>query len=333
MARMNWGRLGMAAVAMSLLAVQAIVAMAAEVDIQIGYENNPGEPIDLACREWKRLIELESGGSMKVQLFPSSQLGSKNELIDQILAGDSIVTVADGAFYAERGVPDFSILMAPYLFENWDQCWKLLKSDWWREQCDKLERNGLKLVAGNWIYGERHTLATRPIRKVADLKGMKIRVANSLMYIAGFEALGATPTPLPLGEVYTALQQGVVEGLENPLPVLYAGKYHEVAKHLTLDGHIKNLTSWVCGSEFFASLAPDQRRILLETGEKAGLFNNKTIFNIIDATMEKFKAEGIEIIEVDVKEFQRAAMSVYANPEVTRRWTPGLYERVKKALE
>ncbi|RKL61993.1 C4-dicarboxylate ABC transporter substrate-binding protein [Thermoanaerobacteraceae bacterium SP2] len=303
------------------------------VVVQIGYENNPGEPFDLACKEWKRLIEERSGGSMKVELFPSSQLGSKNDLIDQMLAGDAVITLADGAFYADRGVPDMGITFGPYLFDSWDQCWKLIKSDWWIEQCKKLEEKGLKIVAANWIYGDRHTLTTKPITKLADLKGMKIRVPNNTIQIEGFKVLGATPTPMPLGEVYTALQQGTIDGLENPLPVLYNGKFHEVAKYLILDGHVKNFTTLVTGTKFFNSLTPEQQKILIETGEEAGIYNNSIQEKVEEETLEKLKAEGVKVIDVDVSEFKKAAQAFYLLPEFKSKWSDGLYETVKAAME
>lgn len=307
-------------------------ARAEEVTIQIGYENHPGEPLDLGCNEWKRLVEEKSNGTMKVELYPSSQLGSKNDIIDQMLAGDSVVTLADGAFYAERGVPDFSILFAPYLFTTWDDCWKLVDSDWYGEQSKKLEAKGLKLLTSNWVYGDRHTLTTRPVRTVSDLKGMKIRVPNNAMQIAGFEVLGASPTPLPLGEVYTSLQQGVIDGLENPIPVLYNGKFQEVAKYLTLDGHVKNFTTFVCGALFFDSLTPEQQKILMESGDEAGIFNNSIVFKATEDLTRKFQDEGVEVITVDVDEFKKAALPLYSNPRITAKWTPNLYETVTKAM-
>lgn len=302
------------------------------VVIQAGYENNPGEPIDLAMHEWARLLEEKSGGSMKMDLYPSSQLGSKNDIIDQMIAGDSVITLADGAFYADRGVPDLGIVFAPYLFETWDEVWKLIESDWYAEQSDKLEEQGLKIIASNWIYGERHTLTTKPVRHVEDLKGMKIRVPNNKIQIKGFEVLGATATPMALGEVYTSLQQGTIDGLENPLPVLYNGKFQEVAKNLTLDGHVKNFTTWVCGSDFFNSLTEEQQTLLIETCEEAGLFNNDLQAEVFDETLQKFKDDGIEIIEVDIKEFQDASASFYTLPEFSD-WTPGLYDTVKAVIK
>lgn len=98
---------------------QTAVAQEDVVHIQIAYENNPGEPLDLACQRWKELLEEQSGGEIQVELYPSSQLGSKSDIINQEIAGDSAITLANGAFYADLGVSDFSVTFAPYLFRSW----------------------------------------------------------------------------------------------------------------------------------------------------------------------------------------------------------------------
>lgn len=320
-------------VGLAMFACMSFAARAADIVIQIGYENHPGEPIDEGCKEWKRLVEEMSNGTMKVELYPSSQLGTKNDIMDQMIAGDSVVTLADGSFFAERGAPDFDITVAPYIVDNIEQFWKLLDSDWWKEQESILEKKaGMKLLAANWVYGTRHTLSKRPIRKVEDMAGLKIRVPNSPIFISTFEAFGAAPTPLPLGEVYTALQQGVVDGVENPLPVLYNGKFQEVAKYLTLDGHMIFTTSWVCGADFFNSLTPEQQHILLEAGRLAGIANNKVLEKATAEMIDKFKSEGVEIIEVDTAEFKKVAQKVYSDPRVAKKWTPGLYDLIQKEL-
>lgn len=300
------------------------------ITVQIAYENNPGEPFDLACKEWKRLIEEKSNGTMKAETYPSSQLGSKNDLIDQMIAGDSVITLADGAFYADRDVPDLGITFGPYLFENWDEAWKLTESEWWKEQTKLLEDKGLKMVAANWIYGDRHTLSKKPIRNPEDFSGMKIRVPNNEIQVKGMEVMGATPTPMPLGDTYTALQQGTIDGLENPLPVLYNGKYQEVAKYLTLDGHVKNFTTLICGTTFFNSLTPEQQNILLESAKEAGEFNNKLQLELENELIEKFKSEGVEIIEVDSNLFKEKAKKFYTLPEFTGKWSENLYDRVNE---
>jgi tripartite ATP-independent transporter DctP family solute receptor len=304
---------------------------AAPVEIQIGYENNPGEPFDLAVNEWKRLIEERSNGSMTVKIYPSSQLGSKNQLIDQMLAGVGVITLADGAFYADRGVKDLGITFGPYFFGSWDEAWTLINSDWWKGQMGLLEQQGLKVVAANWVYGDRHTLSKNPIRTVDDFAGQKIRVPNNNIQVKGTEVMGATPTPLPLGDVYTSLQQGVIDGLENPLPVLYNGKFHEVAKYLTLDAHIKNFTTLVTSNDFFNSLTPEQQTILVETGFEAGVFNNNLQDQLTEETLAKFRAEGVEVIEVDTAPFQAKARAFYELPEMTENWSADLFKTVNAA--
>lgn len=303
------------------------------VKIQIAYGNNPGEPIDLAANEWARLIEERSNGTMTVEVYPSAQLGSKSDVIDQMIAGDNVITIADGGFLADRGAKDLGILFAPYIFESWDDCWKLIESDWFKSQTDIVEETGLKVLTANWIYGDRHTLTVDPIETVADMAGMKIRVPNSNIQIKGMEVMGATPTPMAFGDIYTALQQGVVDGVENPLGVLYAGKFYEVAQNLILDAHIKNFSLWIGGTEMFDSLTEEQQTILVETGNEAGLFNNTIVEKANAEALETLVAEGVVVHEVNIAEFQKAALDFYELESITKDWTPGLFETVKDAMK
>lgn len=304
-----------------------------KVVIQVGYENNPGEPFDQGVNKWKELLEQKSGGTMTIETYPSSQLGSKNDLIDQMIAGQPVVTLADGAFYADRGVKDFGIVFGPFLFDNWDQCWKLVKSQWYADKSKELESKGLKILGSNWVYGARHTLTTKPVNAVEYLKGLKIRVPNNAIQVKGFEVLGAVPTPMPLGDTYTALQQGTIDGVENPLPVLYNGKFQEVAKYLILDGHVKNFTTLVCGAQFFNSLTPEQQKMLLETCEEAGLYNNEKQAASEKEVLEKFRSEGVTIVEPSetvLAGFKNAAEKFYTNNDFG--WSSGLYDTVKAAM-
>ena len=308
---------------------------AAPVVLKIGYENNPEEPISVACNKWKELLEKESNGTMQIQLFPSSQLGNKTDLIDQMVAGSAVCTIADGAFYSQRGVPDFGIVFAPYLFDTWDQCWKLTESDWYKTQCDKMQTKGVKVLASNWIYGDRHIMTKKPVHSPADLKGMKIRVANSPIFIKGMQALGATPTPMALGDTYTALQQGTIDGLENPASVLYGGKYYEVAKYLVLDSHNKNFTTWCVGDKFFSSLTADQQKLLVKTAKEAGDYNNTLQDKAETDAISKMKEAGVTVYEPndsEKAEFKSAGENFYSYTDITGSWTPGLHDTVKKIL-
>lgn len=296
------------------------------------YENHPGEPVDLAMREWARLLEEKSSGALRMDLYPSSQLGSKTDLIDQMLAGSPVITLADGAFYADQGVPDFGIVFSPFLFETWEDCWRLADSSWYAQQSDLLYDRGLKILTSNWKYGDRHTLMTRPLSSVSELRGRKIRVPNNIIQIQGFQALGATPTPMALGDVYTSMQQGGIDGLENPLPVLQNGKFQEVAKYLAMDGHVKNFTTWVTGANTYDSLTSSQRQILEETAHEAGVFNNELQDDAETESLELMKDQGVEVLDIDVQEWREEAQSFYSDPKITSNWSPGLYDRVKEAM-
>lgn len=311
-----------------------VSAADAEVVLQIGFENSISEPIGQALEKWQQLVEEQGDGSLKIELFPDSQLGAKNELIDGMTLGEPYITLADGAFYADYGVADFGIVFGPFLFDDWDQCWTLIESDWYAEQCAELETKGLKIVTSNWKYGERHTLTTKQVTTVDDLAGLKIRVPSNQIQSIGFDVLGATSTGMALDEVYQALQTGTIDGAENPLATLYGRKLHEVAKYLILDGHVKNFTTWVMSADLFNSLTPEQQELLVSTGEEAGLYNNE----LVDASEEEYLQmmidEGVTVTELTdetLAGFKEKAQAFYEQGS-TFGWSDGLYDTVRKAM-
>lgn len=305
-----------------------------KVTLQLGFENSVSEPIGQAAQKWADLLAEKSGGTMEIVLYPDSQLGDKSELIDSMLLGENVATLADGAFYADYGVPDFGIVFGPFLFDNWDQCWTLIESDWYKDQCAKLEDKGLKLLASNWAYGARHTLTVKPVNTVDDLAGMKIRVPNNKIQSLGFDVLGATSTGMALGDVYQALQTKTIEGAENPLSTLYGRKLQEVAKYLILDGHVLNFTTWVCSNDWFNSLTAEQQQLLLDTGKEAGVYNNQVQAASEQDYLQKMKDEGVTVVEPSqevLDGFRAKAMAFYDMGDQFG-WSDGLYDTVRAAM-
>ena len=133
------------------------------VTINVGYENATTEPAAKAVEKWKALVEEKSGGSIVLELFPNSALGKKTDLIDQMIMGENVITVADGAFLADYGVPDFGIFYAPFMFDTWEEEWAVIDSDWYAGLCDQLaEKGGLRVLSSNWIYGSRDIMSIKP---------------------------------------------------------------------------------------------------------------------------------------------------------------------------
>ena len=315
----------------------AKAASAAEpVVLRLGFENHPGEPFTEGCEKWKELLEQRSNGTMKIELYPSSQLGSKDDIMDMMVAGEPVSTLTDGAFYYDRGVYDMGIVFGPFLFSSWEEAFKLNKSDWYKQQSELLSQKAhIKIVSTDWRYGARHTLTTKPVNKIEDFHGLKIRVPTNIIQIKGFEVLGATPTPMALGEVYTSIQQGTIDGVENPLAVLYNGKFHEVAKYLLLDGHVYNVTNLVVGVDFWNSLTPEQQKLLQETCDEAGAYQNQLQEQAEAEILKKFEAEGVTITYPDdafKAQLKEASLKFYTLPDF-KDWSPNLYETVNKAMK
>ena len=266
------------------------------VTINIGFENTTEEPIGQAVEKWAELLKEESNGTMELKVFANSALGNKSKLIDQMVMGENVITIADGAFYADYGVPDLGILYGPFFFDNWDEVWKLIDSDWYKEQCSKLADKGLTVLGSNWVYGERELMTKDKAVVPADIKGKKIRLANSQIYVEGFNALGATAVPMALGDVYTALQNGTLDGVENPLSTLYGQSFQEVTKNILMTGHILNFTTWCIGTDYLNTLTQEQQDLLFKTCEEAGLYNNEKQEAANDDYRKKLEDAGADFI-------------------------------------
>ena len=319
--------------AIVLMMMLVLTAAASAEVLQIGFENSMSEPIGQGLQKWQELLAAKDV-DLTIELFPDSQLGNKTDIIDQMLLGEGVMTLADGAFFADYGVPDMGIVFGPFLFDNWDQCWKLTESDWWAEQCAKLNDMGIKMVAANWAYGARHTLTTKPVNTVDDLAGLQIRVPTNQIQTKGFEVLGATPVGMSLGDVYTALQQGTIDGGENPLSTLYGRKHHEVAKYLIMDGHVLNFTNWVCSSMWFDGLTPEQQEALIETGKEAGVYNNELQAEADEYYKGLMIDEGVTVVEPTEEVLQgfRDKAKAFYDEGATFGWSDGLYDTVCAAM-
>ena len=303
----------------------ASAVLAADYSIKVAYENNPGEPLDLAVQEWAKLFAKKTGGKGELKLFPSSQLGSKKDVTEQMKLGSGIITITDGGFLADY-VPDFGILRGPYLANDYKDLFKLAKTPWYADLSEKLAAKGLRVLTTNWLYGTRHFLLKKPAKTPEELKGVKLRSPNNRIQIEAIQSMGATPTPMPLSEVYPALSTGVIDGTESPISVFYAMKAFEAAKYLVKTGYIHNISQWIIGEKYFKKLPADVQKALMESAEEAGDIMTNSVMKAEQEAVEKLKQAGVTIIEVDREAFKKAAMPTYKKfPE----WTPSLYEKVQ----
>ena len=300
-----------------------------KITVNIAYGNQPGEPIDQLANKWKELAEDESNNQLELKLYPSSQLGSEKDVVEQAVLGNNVVVLSGYDFLMDY-VPDVGILNAPYLVESIDDLVYLTSTDWFDGIRSDLRNEKIELITADTVYGERHLMTNKKVTTPKDLKGLKIRVPNNQMSIKTFEALGAAATPAPLADLYTSLQQGLIDGAENPLPVLQGVKTQEVSKHVALTGHQKFLVPWIAGTEFIDTIPEDLVKILRETGEEANAYGKGLVDEETASVKKEFEDEGVEFHEVDVEPFKEKVHSVY---EAFPAWTPGLYENIQELLK
>ena len=222
-----------------------------------------------AAMVFKAFIEGQSGGEIEVAILPAGQVGNIRSAAEQCQNNlIQMMPIDDGS--ATSFVPEMQLFSLPYLFSSRTIAWQVLDGPMGDELAENfLKRSGLK-VLGWGENGYRHfTNNSRVIKSPADMKGMKIRVMESPSYIAMVKGLGANPTPIAWTELYSALQQKVVDGQENPITNIISGKLYEVQKFLTLDGHTYSIHAWVINNDVWKGLSEKNRRIVKDAARMA----------------------------------------------------------------
>jgi TRAP-type transport system periplasmic protein len=284
---------------------------------------------------FKNIVEAEDP-SITVQLFPAGQLGGERELIEATKLGTtqmSMVSAAIATYFKEAQVLDI-----PYVFSSGPVAWKVMDGWFGKELADEcLKKTGMRVLA----YGEtgfrNFTSSKAAIKSPEDMKGMKIRVMESPVYVNMIKALGAAPTPIPWPETYTALQQKVVDGEENPVSVIMQAKFFEVQKYLTLDGHSYGADFILVNDQFFQSLPKASQGVIKRAAITAG-WAGRSIQQINSAIgISQLKEKGMEIYkptEQEIAMFRDAAqkpVKEYIETQVGKEWVDKLMKAVQEA--
>ncbi len=304
-------------------------AFAKDLTIRFAHSLSSTEPAHLAAEHFARNVGERTKGSVKIQVFPGEQLGPGKDVNEMIRQGANVMNITDPGYLSDF-VPDIGVLNGPYLVRTPAEYQKLLASDWYRSIEKKLADAGFKLIMANGFFGQRHMIADRPIRSPADAAGLTVRVPPNTMWIETFKAMGARPTTVQWSEVYSALQQNVVQAAEAPLGSLWGSKLHETRKTISMTGHFTAFVMWPMNLKFFNSLPADVQTIMLEEGTKAGEFMTRLTLEKQQEYVDKFKAAGVTFVDdVDVPAFQKATNAVYG---AFPKWSPGLHDQVTAIL-
>ncbi|MDK2878237.1 MAG: hypothetical protein PWR06_953 [Thermoanaerobacteraceae bacterium] len=258
----------------------------------------------------KRMSEL-TNGKVEVQVFPNSQLGNQRDMVEgmqmgTLQMGKSMMTVLSGF------LPEVQVFDLPYIFRDRDHFYKVLDGpigqSFLHEKLPKIGLIGVALFdAGvRSVYNSK-----RPIKTLDDMKGLKLRVPESPIYIDMMSAFGATGTPMAVGEMYTALQTHVIDGAENA-PIFYnSQKHYEVSKYFSYTNHIMTPDVLLMSKKFYDTLPKDVQEAVLKAGLEAQQYERKLWQDLENKTIEELKAKGVEFNEVDTTPFKEAAKKVW----------------------
>lgn len=263
----------------------------------------------------KRLDEL-SGGKMRIDIYANGQLGNERELIELLQIGSLAMTKVS-ASPLESFVPEIQIFGIPYVFRDDEHFWKVLNGDIGKQLLDGPKAFKLKGL-GYYDAGSRSFYTTKvPIYKPGDLKGLKIRVQESRTAIAMVQALGGAATPISWGELYTALQQGIVDGAENNPPSLYISRQYEVSRYYTLDEHTAVPDVLLISLRVWESLTPRQQQWLQTAVDESVLYQRKLWAEFSAQALKAIEDSGVTIIHPDKAPFREAVVDFHRTYEGT----------------
>jgi len=275
-------------------------------------------------------ITRRSGGRLELQVFPAAQLGGPRELVEAMSAG-AVQMGGEGAAFYGAWVPSMPVLEAPYIWRDAAHLARgIASADGQRLIGELVRTRNIRMLAVTY-YGTRQlTTAERQVREVRDMQGFRLRVPPSDVFNAMAEAWGARPTPIAFPELYLALRQGVVDGQENPLPTIQAGKFFEVQRFLVMTGHIITPRSIAINEAFWRGLAQADRDLLQEAMTNAGRAVDAEILRQEAELVATFRQAGMSVIEPDVAAFRQAVMATVPR-RFEERWGRGVFDRLAAA--
>lgn len=292
----------------TLVAVAALaafgLAQAQTKTIKFANQNAEGHPVVLGMKKFAELVEQKSGGKLKVNVFPGGALGSDQANVSALQGGTLEMASMNSGIFASL-VKDFAIYDFPFLFGNTKEADAVVDGPFGQAMHKKLEEKGL-VGLGYYELGFRHlTNSKRPINKVEDIVGLKLRVIPNPINIDWVSALGANPTPLPFPELYSALEQKAVDGQENPVSTIVGAKLFEVQKYLTLSYHQYNPQSIVVSKKFWDSLSAGDQKILEEAAQESIRYQREQSRSQLASGLETLKKGGMEISELPPAEVNK----------------------------
>ena len=312
-----WPRRLALAAALSLC---AIGTASAQEKLRIAGNFTDKHSSSIAIEQFKKDVEAATGGKVVIETFPNMQLGGAQENVTQTRAGTIFGTWVGMAFLS-RTVPELEAVSLPFLFPNREVAYKVMDGPIGDLIDKKLEDKGFIALGFMELGARQVTNSVRPIKTAADLKGLKIRLQPNETHLATFRALGANPQAMDIREVYSAMEQKVLDGHENPYNLIFDSRFFEVQKYVSNTAHFFDFIAVVANRKKFQALSPEHQKAIKTAMDKA----------VATQRVEAAKADAVALVELQKKGMQYDAMPP-AEREAMRKATAGVVDEVKKRV-
>lgn len=275
--------------------------------LKIGHSLPTTHPVHAGIENMAERVAELSGGELVLDIFPNSQLGNETQMLEQVQTGTLAMIKVGGGSLGDF-IPEFQVFSLPYVFHSRDHHWEVLDSDIGEEMLTALETDSDGDPSGfrglcYYDAGSRNFYAVRPLPDLESLQGLKIRVQNNPVAMDMVNALGASPTPISWGELYTSLQQGVVDGAENNPPSFVSNRHFEVCKHFTFNHHSMVPDVVVISTGIWERLSPQEQDWLTQAANESSLYQRQAWETATAEAVEQMKAEGVTVYEPDLDPF------------------------------
>lgn len=291
------------------LALTTAAAHAQTTKLTLGHGTAVGNPRHDAALKFAEVLKQKTGGRIEVQVSPAAQLGDDAAMVTAMRTGALDMSAnSQGAVAAV--VPEFAAFGMPFLFSSLPQAWKLMDGPVGAELAKKSADKGL-VVLGYWDNGIRHlTNSKRPILSPADMKGLKMRTPPDAVTVDIMQSMGAEAQQIKFSELYVALEQGVVDGQENPIANIHSGKLYEVQKFMSITGHKYEVTPFLMGKRSWDKLSEADRKSVMEAAAEATALQRKLASEADAKLLGDIKAKGVRVDTPDPAPFIKATSAV-----------------------
>ncbi|MFP3043201.1 C4-dicarboxylate TRAP transporter substrate-binding protein [Treponema primitia] len=278
--------------------------------LKMSTQLNESSPMVGGFKEWAKAVEEKTSGNLKIEVFPSAQLGSDEDVIEQALQGVNVAVLTDGGRMANY-VKDIGIIGMPYIAGNYDELRKITESKTFAAWDAQLIQNGMRILSYNWYDGPRNFYTTKPVNVPADLNGQRIRTPGAPVWAKSVESMGATPIAMGWNDSYNALQSKSIDGVEVQSTSAYPARMYEVLKYINKTEHFQLANFIMVGEKWFSALPADYQKILMDECKKASYENAQIVLKTAGDYEKLMIEKGMIITNPDKAAFSKAAEKAY----------------------